>query len=65
MVNLNRCNRSRNNLDDPPVRIYLLNKMKNANVFVFHIITRMHESKTWKNIYQESINVKWMVQNVI
>ena len=46
MVNLNRCNRRRNNLDDPPVRICLLNKMKNANVFVFHIITRMHESKT-------------------
>ena len=67
MVNLDRCNRSCNTFDDPSGRICIPNKMDNANINVFNMITRINELKTltkdiyfvfYSNIYTKSNNAK-------
>ena len=46
MVNLDRCNRSCNTLDDLSNRICVTNNIEDVNLSVFHMIRRINESKT-------------------
>ena len=65
MVNLNRCNRSCNTLDNPSGRICVQNKTEDVSLNDFNTITRINESKTLiKHASCESI-VYVMVENVI
>ena len=63
MVNLDRCNRTCNTLDDPSNRICVPNKTKDVNLSVFNIITRINQSKTI--LKHENIKMHLMVENVI
>ena len=46
MVSLDRCNGSCNTLDDLSSRIYVPNKVKDVNLNIFNVITRINEAKT-------------------
>ena len=39
--------------------------MKNVNIIVSHMITRIHESRLEQNVYHENININLIVQSVI
>ena len=66
MVNLDRCDGSCNNFNDPPGRICVANKIENLNINVSSMIRRINERKTLtQRIYHANLNVNLMVQNVI
>ena len=66
MVNLDRCNRCCNTLDDPWYQIECVsNKMEDENLSAFNMITRTIESKTLKDIYHANVNTSLiMIENV-
>ena len=65
MVNLDKCTRSCNTLDDLSSKICVSNQIGNVNLSVFNMLTRMKKSKPLKNHVPCECNVNLILQNVI
>ena len=66
MISVDRCNGSRNTLDDFFVKICAPNTTEDANINVFNMITGLNEAKTLLKLISCSCNCKnLIVKNVI
>ena len=45
-VSLDKCNEAFNTLDDSTSKICVVNKIKDININIFNVLTRINESKT-------------------
>ena len=63
-VNLDKCMRSCNTLNDPSNKVCVPNITKDLNLSVFNMITRINESKILTNIYHVIVNVNLTVASV-
>ena len=63
-VDLDRCARRCNTLDDLSSRVCVPNKTEDLNLHVFNIITGINESRTLKKHISCNVNVNLMVDNV-
>ena len=63
-VNLDKCMRSCNTLNDPCNKVCVPNITKDLNLSVFNMITRINESKILTNIYHVIVNVNLTVASV-
>ena len=61
---IDRCVGSCNTLKDLYIQVCALNKAEDLNLSVFSMITGINESKTLKNIYHVSANVRLVEANV-
>ena len=63
-VNLDKCMRSCNTLNDPCNKVCVPNITKDLNLSVFNMITRINESKILTNIYHVIVNINLTVASV-
>ena len=65
MVNLDKCTRSCNTLDDLSSKICVSNQIENVDLSVSNMLTRMKKSKPLKNHVPCECNVNLILQNII
>ena len=61
-VSVNKCDRSFNSIDDRHAQVCVPNKVKNMDVKVFNLMSRVNFQF---NMNHASVNVEWMKASVI